>query len=75
MYNGPQQGQLRQHLLAAFFLNGQCSWMNRFKQLNLRISSSVHFPCFQPHFFVFVQGAHAVCGEGRTRGAVGADQL
>jgi len=54
MYIGPQQGQFWQHVLEAFFLRGQCSWMNCFKHFNLRQSISVYFPGFQSHFLVFV---------------------
>jgi len=75
MYNGPQQGQFWQQVWEAFFLNGQCSWMNCVKHLNLRLSIKQHFPGFQSHFFVFVvQAAHAVCGAGKTWGDVSAGQ-
>ncbi len=76
MYIGPQQGQFWQHVLAAFFLKGQCSWMKFVKHFNLRISNSLHFPDVQPHFLVFVvQATHAVCGDGMTwEEAVGVDQ-
>jgi hypothetical protein len=72
-YSGPQQGQFRQHVLAAFFLKGQCSWMNCVKHLNLRTSKHVRLTGFRSHFLVVAQAAQPVCGEASTWDAVGVD--
>ena len=75
MDSGLQQRQLWQHAWEAFFLNGQCSWINWTKHIHLRFKSSLHFPGCQQHFFgLGGQTVHTACGEGRTGDPVGWDQ-